>query len=83
MTMFSCANCGNEVGEHDDECANCDHDLTVSDDDDDYEELSAPDYLRDLAQRLRHIAPIHGTDGGDVDRLQEIAREIESAKCSS
>ena len=39
--------------------------------------MSDSDYLRDLAQRLRHIAVTHGVDGGDVDRLEEISREVE------
>lgn len=37
-------------------------------------------YLRDLAQRIRNIAAIHGVDGVDVDRLQRIASRIENVQ---
>lgn len=33
-------------------------------------------YLRDLARRLMHVASPH-VDQGDVDRLQEIAKDLD------
>ena len=36
-------------------------------------ELNEADYLRDLAERLRRIPVMYGTDGGDISRLYEIA----------
>lgn len=35
------------------------------------------EFLRDLAERLRHIAVMHGVDGYDIDRLGSLARRIE------
>lgn len=46
---------------------------------DDNEELPPAAYLRDLAERLRHVPVMYGTDGYDIDRLAEIARAIEKA----
>lgn len=45
-------------------------------DEEDYEEKSDYDYLCILAERLRHIPGTYGTDGGDVDRVLEIARKL-------
>lgn len=39
-------------------------------------ELTDAEYLRDLAERLRHIPVAHGTDGYDVDRLGWIADKL-------
>lgn len=36
-----------------------------------------PEFLRDLAERLRHVPVMYGTDDGDIDRLLVIAREVE------
>lgn len=42
--------------------------------------MNNAEYLRDLAEKLRNLAPMHiDTDGGDVDRLQEIAEHLERA----
>ena len=50
-------------------------------DEDEYVEEPTPEYLRGVAEKLRHVAPIYSDmDGGDVDRLQEIATEIEKAQ---
>ena len=38
----------------------------------------ACDFLRDLAERLREIPVIYGTDEGDIDQLEEVAASIES-----
>lgn len=46
------------------------------------EALSDPEYLRDLAERLRHIPVMYGTDGYDIDRLYEMARAIEKPPSS-
>lgn len=35
------------------------------------------EFLRDLAERIRHIAVMHGVDGYDIDRLASLARRIE------
>jgi hypothetical protein len=42
-----------------------------------YVEPPAAEYLRELAERLRQIPVMHGVDGGDIDRLQRIASELE------
>lgn len=42
-------------------------------------ELDPAAYLRDLASRLMQIPTFHGTDQGDVERLQEIASRLELA----
>lgn len=34
-------------------------------------------YLRDLAERLRHIPVAYGTDDGDISTLLEIANQLE------
>lgn len=41
------------------------------------DELNDPYYLRDLAERLRNVPVMYGTDGYDIDRLQEVAKNIE------
>lgn len=43
--------------------------------------LDVPNYLRDLADRLRHVPSFHGTGslGDDADRLYNIAAEIETS----
>ena len=41
------------------------------------EDKDHPDYLLDLAERLRHVPLMYGTDDHDIDRLQRIARELE------
>jgi|JI10StandDraft_1071094.scaffolds.fasta_scaffold906808_1 hypothetical protein len=51
--------------------------MTNVPDEDDAPELPAAEYLRDLANRLMHVPVEYGTDGYDIDRLAEIAREIE------
>lgn len=33
-------------------------------------------FLCDLAERIRHIAVMHGVDGYDIDRLTYLARRI-------
>ena len=38
------------------------------------------EYLLDLAERLMAVPAIYNVDQGDVDRLREIARELESVK---
>lgn len=47
--------------------------------DNEYEvpELSDVAYLRDLAERLRNVPCMYGTDGYDIDRLQEVAQNLE------
>ena len=34
-------------------------------------------YLFELAERLRHIPVMYGTDDGDISRLGEIAKRLE------
>ena len=41
------------------------------------EELTDPQYLRDLADRLFKIPVMYGTDQYDCDRLEWIAKELE------
>lgn len=41
---------------------------------------SYPEYLRGLAERLRHIPTIHGTDEYDCDQLLTLAKIIEQHK---
>ena len=41
---------------------------------------SAPQYLRDLAERLMHIPVCYGTDQADVDKLNTIAESLEATK---
>jgi hypothetical protein len=41
-------------------------------------ELSDAEYLRNLAERLLHIPVMFGTDGYDIDRLSNIARELDA-----
>jgi len=40
------------------------------------EEEPDHEYLMALAERLRSIAVMHGVDGGDVARLEEIAGKL-------
>lgn len=40
------------------------------------EELSDKEYLADLAERLRHIPVMYGTDGYDIDRLESMSNEM-------
>lgn len=35
-------------------------------------------YLRDLAETLRRIPVMYGTDDGDIARLHEIAKRLEA-----
>lgn len=39
--------------------------------------MTDAEYLHDLADRLFHIAPVHGVDQGDVDRVRDIATQFE------
>ena len=71
-------------------CPKCQHSGTVEDFEDleDFDEdgeprLSTADYLRNLAERLRHIPVVHGTDGGDVDRLLVIAQAIQNTEAET
>lgn len=41
------------------------------------EEKSDTEFLCDLAERLMRIPVMYGTDQGDIDRLNEIARKLE------
>lgn len=41
-----------------------------------YEEMSDSEYLKDLAERLRHIPASFNVDGYDIDRLEEISKEV-------
>jgi hypothetical protein len=43
-------------------------------------ETETLDFLRDLAERLMAVPAIYEIDQGDVDRLLEIARELEDRK---
>jgi hypothetical protein len=40
-------------------------------------DMTPHEYLRDLAERLMSVPATYGTDGGDVDRLLELASELE------
>ena len=40
-------------------------------------ELTNAAYLRDLAERLREIPVRYGVDGYDIDRLVDMARELD------
>lgn len=40
-------------------------------------QLSDPEYLRDLADRLMRIPVMYGTDQGDCSRLIEMAKALE------
>lgn len=42
--------------------------------------MTSAEYLRDLAERLRHIPVMYGTDGGDIDRLAMIAKQLDRKK---
>ena len=44
---------------------------------DEADEMSPAEHLRDLAERIRHLAAVLGVDCHDSDRLQEIARQFE------
>ena len=39
--------------------------------------LTNSDYLRDLAERLMAVPAVYGVDQGDVDRLLDIAHQLE------
>ena len=39
-------------------------------------ELSTPDYLRNLAERLRDVPGTYNIDGYDIDRLESIAGDL-------
>lgn len=41
-------------------------------------ELNSAEYLRDLAERLMRVPVMYGTDQDDVNRLCEIARELDN-----
>lgn len=41
-------------------------------------EISNGDYLRDLAERLRHIPVMYGVDDGDIFRLRELAKMFDN-----
>jgi hypothetical protein len=41
----------------------------------DEQEIPTAEYLRDLAERLRHVPVMYGVDGYDVDRLGWIAAD--------
>lgn len=43
----------------------------------DLDALSDQDYLRELAKRLMDIPVTYGTDGGDIDRLEDIANTLD------
>ena len=45
--------------------------------DDAHAETPAPEYLRGLATRIMHISALQGVDQYDVDRLTQIARDME------
>lgn len=45
-------------------------------------ELPVVAYLRDLSERLMDIPVMYGTDGYDIDRLNEIARDLELQQMS-
>lgn len=51
---------------------------SIPQDSEEYQELSPVDFLRDLSNRIMHIPVMYGTNQYDADRLNEIAREIES-----
>ncbi len=53
---------------------------TMIDDDDD--ELPPSEYLRDLSERLRSIPVMYGTNGYDIDRLEEIASDLSPPESS-
>lgn len=46
-------------------------------------EPDAVAYLRDLAFRLIRVPVVHGTDQGDVDRLNRIATQLERLTCTT
>lgn len=39
--------------------------------------LTTKEYLRDLAERLRKVPVMYGTDDGDIDRLLELAKTVQ------
>lgn len=41
---------------------------------------STPSFLRDLAERLRHVPGTYNIDDGDIDELIEVARTLEGNK---
>ncbi len=42
--------------------------------------MSTSNYLRSLAERLMRVPVMYGTDQGDVDRLSQIARQLENRR---
>lgn len=42
----------------------------------DWANASDADFLRDLAERLRQVPVMYGTDDGDIDQLLQIARRL-------
>jgi hypothetical protein len=40
-------------------------------------EQTDPEFLRDLAERIRHIAVMHGVNGYDIDRLEALAQRLD------
>lgn len=45
-------------------------------------EMSDKEFLLDLCQRLMFIPVMYGMDQGDIDRLREIASELNDPLCS-
>lgn len=39
--------------------------------------MNTNEFLKDLAERLMRVPVSYGVDGGDIDRLARLAREIE------
>ena len=53
---------------------------SIPQDSEEYQEMSPADFLRDLSNRIMHIPVMHGIDQYHADRLNEIARDIETTK---
>ena len=49
----------------------------MTDDGEDFVELSPKQYLLDLAERLRRIPVTYGINGYDIDHLAQIAKIIQ------
>lgn len=49
----------------------------MNNDEEEFVEKPAPEFLRDLAKRLRHVPALYDIDGYDIDRLIEVAHEME------
>lgn len=43
----------------------------------DFDEMPVVEYLRDLSERLINVPVMFGIDGYDIDRLNEIAKNLE------